>query len=91
MSSLRLKQNGTLRLEKAAGIVVEVTKGEVWLTQECDERDYFLRTGDWLRIDRPVAVVISAMGNDARLALTKLAPGLPQSPPSRPGAELLES
>lgn len=90
MKALQLKQNGTLRLEKAVGIVVEVTRGEVWLTQEHDARDYFLRAGDWLRIDRPDRVVISAMGNDARIAFTELAPGHPQSPPSRPGAELLE-
>jgi len=44
----------------------------VWLTQERDPRDYFLRAGDWLRIDRPETVVISAMGSDAWLVLTPL-------------------
>lgn len=72
MNAIRLKQNGTLRLDKAAGIVVEVSKGEVWLTQERDPRDYFLRAGDWLRIDRPETVVISAMGEDAWVAFTPL-------------------
>ena len=72
MNALRLKRNGTLRIEKAAGIVVEVSKGEVWLTQESDPRDYFLRAGDWLRIDRPGTVVISAVGSDAWVALTTL-------------------
>lgn len=72
MDALHLKANGTLRIEKAAGVVVEVSKGEIWLTQESDPRDHFLRTGDWLRIDRPEAVVISAMGEDAWLALTAL-------------------
>jgi hypothetical protein len=50
--------------------VVEVSTGEVWLTQERDPRDHFLRAGEWLRIDRPETVVISAMGGDAWLALT---------------------
>jgi len=72
MNALRLKQDGILRIEKAAGVVVEVSKGEVWLTQERDPRDYFLRAGDWLRIDHPGTVVISALGNDAWLALTPL-------------------
>ena len=72
MNALRLKRNGTLRIEKAAGIVVEVSKGEVWLTQERDPRDYFLRTGDWLRIDRPETVVISATGDDAWVAVSPL-------------------
>jgi len=78
MNAIRLKQNSTLRLDRAAGIVVEVSKGEVWLTQERDPRDYFLRAGDWLRIDRPETVVISAMGQDAWVALTPL-----QSEPAR--------
>jgi len=72
MNALRLKQDGVLRIEKAAGVVVEVSRGEVWLTQENDPRDYFLRAGDWLRIDRPETVVISAMGGDAWIALTPL-------------------
>jgi hypothetical protein len=70
MKALRLKQNGTLRLEKAAGIVVEVTSGQVWLTQERDPRDYFLRAGDWLRIDRADTVVISALDKDASISFT---------------------
>lgn len=72
MNALRLGRNGILRIEKAAGVVVEVSGGEVWLTQESDPRDYFLRSGDWLRIDRPGTVVISAMGHDAWIALTPL-------------------
>ena len=69
MQALRLKQNGTLRIENAAGIAVEVSRGEIWLTQEHDPRDYFLRASEWLRIDRPDSVVISAMGDEAWIAL----------------------
>jgi hypothetical protein len=72
MNALPLKQNGILRLEKATGVVVEVTKGEVWFTQERDPRDYFLRAGDWLRIDRPETVVISAVASDTWIALSAL-------------------
>jgi len=72
MKSLRLKENGTLRLENAAGIVVEVTGGQVWLTQERDPRDYFLGAGDWLRIDRADTVVISALDKDASFSITTL-------------------
>jgi hypothetical protein len=72
MDALHLKQNGTLRIADAAGIVVEVTRGEVWLTQERDARDYFLRAGDWLRIDYASAVVISAMRGDAWVSLVPL-------------------
>ena len=75
--------NGLARIEKAAGIVVEVSKGEVWLTQEHDPRDYFLRAGDWLRIDRPDTVVISATGDDAWLAVSPLR--------SRPGRVALSA
>jgi hypothetical protein len=55
----------------------------VWLTQEGDPRDYFLRAGDWLRLDRPETVVISATGSDAWLALTPL--------DSRPGRVALSA
>ena len=72
MGVLRLKQNGTLRLDQAQGIVVEVSRGEIWLTQEHDPRDHFLRAGDWLRIDRPETVVISAMSEDAWIGLIPL-------------------
>lgn len=78
MKAIRLQQDRALRLEKPAGLVVEVSRGEVWLTQERDPRDYFLRAGDWLRIDRPETVVISATGDDAWIAVTELAPGHPQ-------------
>ena len=79
MDALLIKQGGTLRIEDCAGTVIEVAKGEVWLTQARDPRDYFLRAGDWLRIDRPESVVISAMGDDAWIAFTELAPGHLQS------------
>jgi DUF2917 family protein len=88
MDAIRLKQNGTLRIEKAAGVVVEVSKGEVWLTQAHDPRDHFLRAGDWLRIDRQGTVVISATGDDAWIALTELAPGHLQSLLLAPGPSL---
>ena len=88
MDALRIRQGGTLRIEDCAGTVVEVAKGEVWLTQEDDPRDYFLRTGDWLRIDRAVTVVISAIGDDAWIALTELAPGHQQHLLLAPGPSL---
>ena len=70
MQPLQLKRDGTLRLERATGTVVEVTKGQVWLTQERDPRDHFLRAGEWLRIDRPDTVVLSAVGDDAWVGFT---------------------
>lgn len=72
MEALRLQQEGTLRLDDPAGLVVEVTRGEVWLTQERDPRDHFLRAGDWLRVDRPESVVLSAMHGDAWISLVPL-------------------
>jgi hypothetical protein len=88
MDTLRLKRGSALRIDDCAGTVVEVARGEVWLTQEHDPRDYFLRAGDWLRIDRPVRVVISAMGDEAWIALTELAPGHLQRLLLAPGPSL---
>ncbi|OAI52372.1 hypothetical protein AYO46_05595 [Betaproteobacteria bacterium SCGC AG-212-J23] len=76
MKTLRLKPASTLRIEDGAGMVVEVSQGEVWLTQERDPRDYYLRAGEWLRIDRKGSVVVSAVGDDAWIGLTALRPEL---------------
>ena len=73
MESFQLRQGGVLRIENRAGVVVEVSRGGVWLTQEHDPRDYFLRARDWLRIDRKGAIVISAVGEDASISLTRAA------------------
>lgn len=69
MKSLRLKRDIALRIEDGAGTVVEVSQGEVWLTQERDPRDYHLRRGDWLRIERSGTAVVSPMGEEARIQL----------------------
>jgi hypothetical protein len=74
MKSLRLKGSSVLRIENGAGMVVEVSHGEVWLTQECNPRDYYLRSGDWLRIEDSGSVVVSAVGEDAWIGLTALRP-----------------
>jgi hypothetical protein len=46
----------------------------VWLTQERHPRDYYLRSGDWLRIEGSGSVVVSAVGEDAWIDLTALRP-----------------
>ncbi|MEA3192601.1 MAG: hypothetical protein QOD26_934 [Betaproteobacteria bacterium] len=71
---IRLRAGATLRIEDGAGLVVEISKGVAWLTQDRDPRDYVLRAGDWLRLDRSEPVVVAALHDDACVTLTQLLP-----------------
>jgi len=77
---LAMAKGSMLKIEDGRGIVVEVKRGMLWLTQEGDTRDRYIREGDWLRLDadglaianalaRTVVAVSSAEGSDARAPL----------------------
>ena len=70
---IAIRPGSTLRVKDAAGLVVQVTEGTVWLTQEGDSRDYYLHANDWLRLDRAGTAVISAMRGRAVVSFTALA------------------
>ena len=62
--------HGTLaRIEEGAGMLVYVWEGEIWITQEGDRRDYFVRGGQWFRIDRGGATLLHALSS-ASVTLT---------------------
>jgi len=69
---IALRAGSTLRVEDGAGLVLQVWEGEVWLTQEGDSRDLYLRANDWFRIERDGATVIAAVGENASVSFTPL-------------------
>ena len=49
--NLAMSKGSMLKIEDGRGVVLEVKRGMLWLTQEGDRRDRYIRAGDWLRLD----------------------------------------
>ena len=49
------------RIEDGKGMLLHVRDGELWITQERDSRDYYVKPGDWFRIDRDGVVLAGAL------------------------------
>lgn len=56
-------------LDRARGHTVAVCGGAVWLTQDGDERDVFLRAGERFVLDRPGPVLVEALAPTQLLVL----------------------
>jgi hypothetical protein len=69
--SLAMTRGSLLRIEDGAGLMVYVWEGRLWLTQERERRDRWLKPGDWFRLDRDGATVAQAL---ERAAVTITAP-----------------
>jgi Protein of unknown function (DUF2917) len=60
--TLRLRRDELIRLDgDVAGRVVSCRKGILWLTQTGNPGDHLIRAGEVFAIDRPGAVLISAL------------------------------
>ncbi|HSD94500.1 MAG TPA: DUF2917 domain-containing protein [Syntrophales bacterium] len=60
--TLRLCRDGLIRLDgDVAGTVISCRKGVLWLTQTGNPGDHLIRAGEALAIERPGAVLISAL------------------------------
>lgn len=79
---LALAKGSMLKIEDGRGIVLEVKRGMLWLTQEGDTRDRYIAAGDWLRLDgdglaianalqRTVVCIAAAEGADSRAPLLR--------------------
>lgn len=56
-----IERGSLVRLGNGKGLLVSVLHGELWITQEGDERDYCVGAGQSLRIERRGLVVASAL------------------------------
>jgi len=61
-ATLVLGECDILSLEDAAGSVISVRAGSVWITQEFDGTDHVVRAGDRFRIHRDGRTVLQAFG-----------------------------
>ena len=50
-----------LKIQDGRGVVVEVKRGMLWLTQEGDTRDRYIGPGDWLRLDSDGLTIANAL------------------------------
>ena len=67
---LAIASGSTLRVDDAKGMLLYVWHGPVWLTQERDQRDHLLESGESFRIDRAGAALLSPLGDGAIVSLT---------------------
>lgn len=58
---IALHRRQLARLDDAAGGVIRVTEGRVWITQEREGVDHVLGAGESFRVERPGLTVISAL------------------------------
>jgi hypothetical protein len=58
---LGMARGSYTRIEDGRGILVYVWEGELWVTQEGDERDYFVRAGEWFRLKNGGTALLQAM------------------------------
>jgi hypothetical protein len=57
---LQLRKDGFAALTEARGMAIRCRSGLLWITAECDRRDYVLRAGESLEIFTRGRVVIEA-------------------------------
>jgi len=60
-ASLELVRGNLVRIEDGRGMLVRVTSGGVWITEEGDQRDRFVSTGGTFRIASSGLTLISAI------------------------------
>ena len=58
---LEMARGSLARIEDGKGMLLYVRDGGLWITQERDSRDYYLKPGDWFRIDRDGVVLACAL------------------------------
>ena len=68
-NGIDLARGSSLRIDDAAGTLVYVWEGELWITQEGDTRDHFVSPGRWFRIERDGASLLYAT-RSTRVTLT---------------------
>ena len=58
---LAMPKGSMLKIEDGRGVVIEVKRGMLWLTQEGDTRDRYIGAGDWLRLDGDGLAIANAL------------------------------
>ncbi len=64
-----LKRDGFLRIVDGRGRSLAVFRGLLWVTQDGDRRDIFLRAGQTFTIDQPGTTIVEALEDSSLLVL----------------------
>lgn len=56
-----IERGSLVRIENRKGGLISVLDGALWITQERDARDYYVRAGEQFRIGRRGLVLASAL------------------------------
>ena len=64
-----IAKGGMARIDNGKGTLLQVKEGALWVTQEGDLRDHFIRPGQSFRLDRAGVTLAYAL-HDARFALS---------------------
>jgi hypothetical protein len=64
-----IARGGLVRIEDREGALISVLDGALWITQERDARDYYVKAGERFRVERGGLVLASAL-RASRIALT---------------------
>jgi Protein of unknown function (DUF2917) len=59
--SINLAHGSMLRIEDGQQILIYVWEGELWLTEDGERQDRFLRQGEWHRVERSGAAIGTAL------------------------------
>lgn len=70
-SLVRLPAGELLSLDGARGNCVVVFQGKVWITQQGDERDHILSSGESFTFDRPGLALVEALETSSVVVLTE--------------------
>lgn len=62
---VKLMRGSTFELDGACGRKLNCVTGTIWVTQHRLSNDWVLQSGEFLTIENPGKVVISACGNDS--------------------------
>jgi len=91
LNGAALPYRGLLSIRGGRGAVLFIEHGEVWVTQEGDQRDVVLSAGAWFRLDRDGTAIVQAR-RAAAVTLTAVADApvpeirtLPHGKSRRPG------
>lgn len=76
-----LKRDAFLRIVNGSGRSVVVFRGLLWVTQEGDRRDIFLRGGQSFTIDQPGTTIVEALEDSSLLVLDPEPPAEDDGPP----------
>ncbi len=67
---IKLKKGGLWKTKRNVGLYLLCQEGIVWVTQEGDTRDIFLKGGEQFRLDKPGLVIAQAL-TEAEISMTR--------------------